>query len=114
MLYRKIKYFLYENRYTIGLVLSLFLYATDAFAVGGDTGTFSALNAAGRTIFSGLRKIIYPAATIGIASVCIGGMFGSFNWKWLVAILIGVFIIAYAEQTGTLATGTEVDLTGAN
>lgn len=113
MLYRKIKNFLYENRYTIGLVLSLFLYATSAFAVG-DAGTFSALNTAGKTIFNGLRKIIYPAATIGIASVCIGGMFGTFNWKWLVAILIGVFIIAYAEQTGTLATGTEVDLSGSS
>ncbi len=111
MLYRKIKNFLYNNRYTIGLVLSLFLYATGAFAATGDTGTFSALSNAGKTIFTGLRKIIYPAATIGIASVCIGGMFGSFNWKWLIAILLGVFIIAYAEQTGSLATGVEVDMT---
>ena len=107
MLYRKIKSFLYNNRYTIGLVLSLFLYTTCAFA---DGSTFGALNNAGKTIFSGLRKVIYPAATIGIASVCIAGMFGSFNWKWLIAIVLGVFIIAFAEQTGYLATGETPDL----
>lgn len=114
MLYRRIKNFLYNNRHTIWLVVSLFLYATCAFADTGDTGNFSAINTAGKTIFSGLRKVIYPAATIGIASVCIGGMFGSFNWKWLIAILLGVFIIAYAEQTGALATGSDINLEGSD
>lgn len=109
MLYIKIKNFFHRNKYTICLILSLFLYTAEAFA---DTGTFGALSDAGKTIFRGLRKIIYPAATIGIASVCIGGMFGNFNWKWLIAILLGVFIIAYAEQTGALATGSAVSLDG--
>jgi type IV secretory pathway VirB2 component (pilin) len=112
MLYRKIKSFLYNNRHTIALVISLFLYTTDALAGTGNTGTFSALSTAGKTIFSGLRQIVYPAATIGIASVCIGGMFGSFNWKWLIAILIGVFVIAFAEQTGMVATGVQVNMDG--
>lgn len=98
MLCNKIKNFLFNHKYTLCLFLSLFFYTADAYAV------FESLNAAGKTIFMGLRKIIYPAATIGIACVCIGGMFGSFNWKWLIAILLGVFIIAYAEQTGQLAT----------
>ena len=106
MLYSKIKNFLFDNKYTICLFFSLFLYTADAWAV------FDALNTAGKTIFVGLRKIIYPAATIGIVSVCIGGMFGSFNWKWFVAIVIGVFVIAYAEYTGALATGEEADLSG--
>lgn len=105
MLYNNIKNFLWNNRYTIILCISLFFCATDASAE-----IFGGLKQAGKTIFVGLRKIIYPAATIGIACVCIGGMFGNFNWKWLIAILIGVFIIAYAEQTGALATGTEIDL----
>lgn len=107
MLYNNIKNFIWNNRLTIIMVISLFFCATDASAA-----MFDALDKAGKTIFMGLRKIIYPAATIGIACVCIGGMFGSFNWKWLIAILLGVFIIAYAEQTGALATGTEVDLSG--
>ncbi|MBP5215404.1 MAG: TrbC/VirB2 family protein [Alphaproteobacteria bacterium] len=106
MLCSKIKKFLFDNKYTLLLFFSLFLYTTDAFAA------FEALNTAGKTIFKGLRKIIYPAATIGIASVCIGGMFGNFNWKWLIAILLGVFIIAYAEQTGSLATGDEISMSG--
>ncbi len=114
MLYRKIKNFLYNNRYTIAMVISLFLYTTGAWAATGNTGTFSALNTAGKTIFKGLRQIVYPAATIGIASVCIGGMFGTFNWKWLIAILLGVFIIAFAEQTGMVATGVEVNMDGSN
>lgn len=88
MLWIKIKNFLYDNRWAICLFLSLFLYTADAFAV------FDSLNKAGDTIYNGLKSIIWPAATIGIASVCIAGMFGSFNWKWFIAILLGVFIIA--------------------
>lgn len=99
MLLRKIKNFLWNNKYTIMMVLFLFLCATDASAA-----TFDKLYNAGQTIFSGLRKVIYPAATIGIACVCIAGMFGSFNWKWFVAILIGVFVIAFAEGVGDIAT----------
>lgn len=108
MLCTKIKKFLFDNKYTLLLFFSLFLYTTDAFAA------FEALNTAGKTIFRGLRKIIYPAATIGVASVCIGGMFGNFNWKWLIAILLGVFVIAYAESTGQLATGEEISMDGDN
>ena len=97
MLCIKIKKFLERNKWGIGLVMSLFLFTTDAFAV------FDALSGAGNTIFEGLRTIIYPAATIGIACVCIAGMFGSFNWKWLIAILIGVFVISFADQVASLA-----------
>ena len=114
MLYIKIKNFLYNNRRVIALVLSLFLYTMDAFAADAGGGTFSAISTAGKAIFQGLRQIIYPAATIGIASVCIAGMFGSFNWKWFIAILIGVFIIAYAEYTGALATDSVADLGDGN
>lgn len=95
MLCNSIKNFLYENRYAIILCISLFFFTTDAFCA---EGTFSSLTTAGEKIFAGLRKIIYPAATIGVACVCIGGMFGNFNWKWLVAILLGVFIIATAHS----------------
>lgn len=97
MLWIKIKNFLWNNRYTICLALSLFLYTADAYAV------FGKLNDAGNQIFEGLKKIIWPAATIGIASVCIAGMFGSFNWKWFIAILLGVFIIASAAGVSSLA-----------
>ena len=107
MLFIKIKNFLWDNKYTIMLFLSLFLYTTDAFAVSDS------LKKAGQNIFHGLRKIIYPAATIGVACVCIGGMFGSFNWKWLAAILIGIFVISYASGVADLAGGNGADLDGA-
>ena len=94
---RKIKKFISDNKWTLGLVLSVLLFTDDAFAV------FGRLQDAGNTIFQGLKTIIYPAATIGIACVCIAGMFGNFNWKWLVAILIGVFIISFAIVTAILA-----------
>lgn len=90
MLYKKIGKFLFDNKYTIVLLFSLFLYTTPAFAA------FGKLTEAGEKIFEGLRVIIYPASTIGIACVCIAGMFGNFNWKWLIAILIGIFAITYA------------------
>ena len=111
MLWIKIKNFLYNNRYTICLAFSLFLYATDAYAV------FDTLKEAGDKIFAGLKTIIWPAATIGIASVCIAGMFGNFNWKWFIAILLGVFIIASANGVGSLAgvsreNNPQVNMTG--
>lgn len=108
MLFIKIKNFLWDNKYTIMLFLSLFLYTTEAYAV------FDSLKKAGQDIFHGLRKIIYPAATIGVACVCIGGMFGSFNWKWLAAILIGIFVISYATGVADLAGGDAADLQGAS
>lgn len=104
MLGIKIKNFLYNNRKAIYLAFSLFLYAADAWCADG--GTFSSLHTAGEVIKEGLITIIWPAATIGIAAVCIAGMFGNFNWKWFIAILLGVFVIAVIEQVGALATGT--------
>ena len=61
----------------------------DAFAE-----SFSALKDAGKDIFTGLRRIIYPASAIGIICVCIGGFFGNINWKWLTAIVIGLIVIS--------------------
>ncbi|MBR2137600.1 MAG: TrbC/VirB2 family protein [Alphaproteobacteria bacterium] len=107
MLCVKMKKFIQENKWTIGLVLSLFLCTTDVFAADGEV--FGALKNAGNSIFLGLRQVIYPAATIGVACVCIAGMFGNFNWKWLAAILIGIFVITYA----TAESGPSVvDLVG--
>ena len=86
----KIWRFIKNNIFTIGLMLSVFLYTPEAAAV------FASLNTAGKTIFSGLNKLIAPAATIGIACCCIAGMFGSFNWKWFAAICIGIFVMSLA------------------
>ena len=88
MLYSFVK----ENKCTLFLVVSLFFYTTDAYAV------FESLQTAGNNIFQGIVKIIYPAATIGLACVCIAGMFGNFNWKWLAAIMLGVLIISLAAS----------------
>lgn len=60
----------------------------DAFAA------FDQLADTGREIFKGLKKIIYPASAIGIICVCIGGIFGNINWKWLTAVMVGLVVIA--------------------
>ena len=86
----KIKNFLWQNKYTLGLFFSLFLYTPEAAAV------FESLTRAGDKIFSGLNSLIAPAATIGIACCCIAGMFGNFNWKWFAAICIGIFVMSLA------------------
>ena len=59
-----------------------------------QAASFSGLTGAGKTIFVGLRKIIYPASAVGIICVCIGGFFGNINWKWLTAIVIGLIVIS--------------------
>lgn len=60
----------------------------DAFAA------FERLADTGKDIFKGLKKIIYPASAVGIICVCIGGIFGNINWKWLTAVMVGLVVIA--------------------
>lgn len=106
MLYKKIGKMLYKfiekNKCTLFLAVSLFFYATDAYAV------FESLQSAGNNIFKGLVKIIYPAATIGLACVCIAGMFGNFNWKWLAAIMLGVLVISLIANNGNFEQGADM------
>ena len=91
---------MYHNKYTLCLILSVFLYTSDAYAV------FDALSGAGERIFAGLKKLVAPAATIGIACCCIAGMFGSFNWKWFAAIAIGIFVMTVAMAiSGSISSG---------
>lgn len=82
---------------------------SDAFAdLGGLAGK-------GRTIFEGLRKIIYPASAIGIICVCIGGFFGNINWKWLFALIIGLVVIACCGLFISAFTGgSSGDISSAN
>lgn len=48
----------------------------------------------GGKIFTGMREIIYAVSGFGIIAIVIGAIFGQLNYKWLTAILIGLFVIA--------------------
>lgn len=102
----KIWRFIKNNIFTIGLMLSVFLYTPEAAAV------FDSLKDAGNNIFNGLNRLVAPAATIGIACCCIAGMFGSFNWKWFAAICIGIFVMSLAAA-GAINSGIEAADLGA-
>ena len=69
-------------------VCSSILFATSSWAL------FEDLAAHGGKIFTGLREIIYAVSGFGIIAVVIGSIFGNINYKWLAAILIGLFVIA--------------------
>ena len=58
-----------------------------------DASLFSDLIAKGTEIFYGMRDIIYVVAGFGIIGVAVGGFFGTINWKWLGAIVIGLMVI---------------------
>ena len=75
--------------YALVLIIACALIScpSDAFALGDLAGK-------GKTIFLGLRSIIYPASAIGIICVCIGGFFGNINWKWLFTLIVGLIVIA--------------------
>ena len=89
--------------------LSSVLCASDCYAV------FESLTGAGSTIFVGMRRIIFASAGFGIIAIAIGAIFGSLNWKWLAAIIIGIVVIA---ATGalvsylTMGTGADVTVKG--
>ena len=72
--------------------VSSILFATNSFAE--DKALFSDLTNHGAKIFGGMREIIYAVSGFGIVAIAIGGFFGTLNWKWLVAIIIGLVVIA--------------------
>ena len=69
-------------------VCSSLLCAADSYAL------FEDLASHGGKIFTGMREIIYAVSGFGIIAIAIGSIFGQVNWKWLTAILIGLFVIA--------------------
>ena len=90
MLCVKLKKFMFLS--VMVFAVSSILFATNSFAAEG--GLFSDLTNHGMFIFSGMREIIYAVSGFGIVAIAIGGFFGTLNWKWLVAIIIGLMVIA--------------------
>lgn len=76
----------------IFFVVSSILCVADAYAESAPV--FKNLTDTGWEIFAGMRKIIFGAAGFGIIAVAIGGFFGTLNWKWLSAIVIGLVVIS--------------------
>lgn len=68
--------------------VSSILFATNSYAL------FEDLTQHGAKIFTGMREIIYAVAGFGVVAIAIGGFFGTINWKWLTAIIIGLIVIA--------------------
>lgn len=90
-------------------VVSSILCAGDCYAV------FESLTSAGSTVFVGMRRIIFASAGFGIIAVAIGAVFGSLNWKWLAAIIIGIVVIAVTASLVsylTMGTGADVSIKG--
>lgn len=90
MLCVKLKKFVFLS--VMVFAVSSILFATNSFAAEG--GLFSDLTHHGMFVFSGMREIIYAVSGFGIVAIAIGGFFGTLNWKWLVAIIIGLTVIA--------------------
>ena len=78
------------------LVFSVMVFAVSSilFATNSYAALFEDLTSKGAEIFKGMREIIYAVAGFGIVAIAIGGFFGTLNWKWLVAIIIGLVVIA--------------------
>ncbi len=72
--------------------VSSILFATNSYAEDGVL--FSDLTNKGIEIFGGMREIIYAVSGFGVVAIAVGAFFGTMNWKWLVAIIIGLFVIA--------------------
>ncbi len=86
MLCVKLKKLLFISFLTFAV--SSILFATNSYAL------FEDLTQHGANIFTGMREIIYAVAGFGVVAIAIGGFFGTINWKWLTAIIIGLIVIA--------------------
>lgn len=82
--------------------VSSVLYAHNSFAL------FEELTGKGTEIFLGMRDIVYVVAGFGIIGVAVGGFFGTLNWKWLGAIIIGLVIIAMTAAFINYIVGANV------
>ena len=86
MLQLKVKKFLLS--FAVVMLVSSVLTATGAYAYFGD------LINTGSKIFTGMRDIVFAVSGFGIVAVAVGGFFGTINYKWLSAIIIGLMVIA--------------------
>ena len=87
---------------TLVFVCSSILCATDSYAL------FEDLAKHGGKIFTGMREIIYAVSGFGIIAIVIGSIFGNINYKWLSAIIIGLFVIAGTAALINYMVGEEV------
>ena len=76
------------------LMVSLVFMCTSILCATNSYALFEDLAQHGGKIFSGMREIVYAVSGFGITAVVIGAIFGNINYKWLTAILIGLFVIA--------------------
>ena len=76
------------------LLGALVFIFSSVLCAGNSYALFEELTQKGSEIFMGMRDIIYVVAGFGIIGVAVGGFFGTINWKWLGAIIIGLFVIA--------------------
>jgi len=83
-------------------VCSSILFATESYAL------FENLATHGGKIFMGMREIIYAVSGFGIIAIVIGAIFGNINWKWLTAIIIGLFVIAATAAIVNYMVGEEI------
>ena len=90
MLCVKLKKFLVLS--VMVFAVSSILFATNSYAEDG--ALFGDLTKKGIEIFGGMREIIYAVSGFGVVAIAVGAFFGTMNWKWLVAIIIGLFVIA--------------------
>ncbi len=101
-----------KNLTTIFITLLLFAMLITNPALAADTTEsgelFADLIAKGSEIFMGMRDIIYVVSGFGIIGVAIGGFFGTINWKWLGAIMIGLMVLASTAALVQYITGAEV------
>lgn len=78
------------------MIAALMFVGTSLLCATNSYALFEDLAQHGGKIFTGMREIIYAVSGFGITAVVIGAIFGNINYKWLAAILIGLFVIAGA------------------
>lgn len=94
--------------YTLFIALLLFVVCITSPAFAADGALFSDLIEKGSQIFMGMRDIIYVVSGFGIIGIAVGGFFGTINWKWLGAIIIGLMVIASTAAFIEYITGEKV------
>ena len=90
------------------LVAALLFVCSSLFCATDSYALFEDLAKHGGKIFTGMREIIYAVSGFGIIAIVIGSIFGSINWKWLSAIIIGLFVISATAALINYMVGSEV------
>ncbi len=70
----------------------------DVFGEGGDTTALQTAEMRSESAYIYIKRMTYIYSGVGVIGLVILAVFGRFQWKWFIALVGGLFVLAGAQQ----------------